>query len=87
MPTYNYKCNECETELEEFMSISEFKNKEIKCPECDAVMNNILGAPAFNMGGMKTVIKNHKNKYGSDTNNVPKSKDNGVKIYGKERKS
>ncbi len=44
MPTYDYKCNECEHEFEEFQQMTAKPVK--KCPECDGKVKRLIGAGA-----------------------------------------
>jgi putative FmdB family regulatory protein len=84
MPTYDFEC-ECGNKEELLLSISNSQEEQL-CSECGKPMTKkITGCAGFSMGTEKTIIKNHKNKYGNDTNNVPKSKDNGVRIYGRKK--
>jgi len=34
MPTYEYRCNECETIFAVVMHMSEHDRKRVKCPKC-----------------------------------------------------
>jgi putative FmdB family regulatory protein len=49
MPTYVYKCSDCETKYEIFHKSSE-KSEDIKCPECGSKKSDKLIAAA-NIGG------------------------------------
>jgi len=86
MPTYNYKCPNCGGEVEMFMSVAQ-SAEDVPCPaaECDAIMEKLIGAPAVNMNGHEAV-RSHKNRFGSDVNNVPPSIGNGVKYDAAKRK-
>ncbi len=44
MPTYDYRCLECETEFEKFQGITEDPIKE--CPECTGKVKRLIGAGA-----------------------------------------
>ncbi len=44
MPTYDYKCKECEHEFEEFQQMTAKPVK--KCPECDGKVKRLIGAGA-----------------------------------------
>ena len=44
MPTYDYKCKECEHEFEEFQQMTAKPLK--KCPECDGKVKRLIGAGA-----------------------------------------
>lgn len=50
MPTYEWKCPQCDTLLQLMTSI----NADLiapKCPECDAEMNRLYTAPAVTFKG------------------------------------
>ncbi len=51
MPTYSYKCEECQHEFDAFQKISEEPIKE--CPECtDGKLNKVFkSAPNFSLSG------------------------------------
>ncbi len=87
MPSYEYKCPSCGGEVDMFMSISEMESSEVPCPaeNCDAIMEKQMSGPAVHMNGHEAV-RSHKNKYGSDTRNVPSSPGNGVKYDAVKRK-
>ncbi|MCG9126579.1 zinc ribbon domain-containing protein [Candidatus Poribacteria bacterium] len=44
MPTYDYRCLECETEFEKFQGITEDPIEE--CPECNGKVKRLIGAGA-----------------------------------------
>lgn len=44
MPTYDYRCLECETEFEKFQGITEDPIDE--CPECNGKVKRLIGAGA-----------------------------------------
>ncbi len=44
MPTYDYLCNECEYEFEEFQSMTAKPLK--KCPECGGKVKRLIGSGA-----------------------------------------
>ena len=44
MPTYDYRCLECETEFEKFQGITEEPIEE--CPECNGKVKRLIGAGA-----------------------------------------
>jgi len=44
MPTYDYKCNECEHEFEKFQSMTAKPDK--KCPECGGKVQRLIGTGA-----------------------------------------
>jgi len=55
MPTYSYKCDSCQSVLDDIVTIAH-RNDPRKCPECGGEMklkivpvriNPILGAPGF----------------------------------------
>jgi len=51
MPTYTYNCPKCGKIIEQFLSIREFNDFEIKCSECEENMKSIINAPHFAMFG------------------------------------
>lgn len=44
MPTYDYRCLECETEFEKFQGITEDPIEE--CPDCSGKVKRLIGAGA-----------------------------------------
>lgn len=44
MPTYDYRCLECEIEFEKFQGITEDPIEE--CPECNGKVKRLIGAGA-----------------------------------------
>ena len=44
MPTYDYRCLECETQFEKFQGITEQPIEE--CPECNGKVKRLIGAGA-----------------------------------------
>jgi len=44
MPTYDYRCLECETEFEKFQGITEDPIEE--CPDCNGKVKRLIGAGA-----------------------------------------
>lgn len=44
MPTYDYRCLECETQFEKFQGINEPLIEE--CPECNGKVKRLIGAGA-----------------------------------------
>lgn len=57
MPTYSYKCEECEHEQDEFHPMSG-PNYEIHCEKCNSTkMQKQLSAPAGYVTGTETPTK------------------------------
>lgn len=46
MPFFKFECPGCHTELRKLTTIKSIKENPVMCPECDAVMEARLGAPA-----------------------------------------
>ena len=44
MPTYDYKCKECENEFEKFQQMTDKPVK--KCPKCDGKVQRLIGTGA-----------------------------------------
>lgn len=61
MPTYEYKCNECGNNFEEFQSITDEPIKT--CPQCNGSVRRLIGAgagPIFKGSGFyQTDYKNN----------------------------
>lgn len=49
MPTYNYKCRNCEHEFEKIQKIKDEPLKE--CPECNGELYKVLYASKFQLKG------------------------------------
>lgn len=49
MPTYNYKCTECDHTFEKRQKISDEPIKE--CPKCKGKVEKVLYAPQFQLKG------------------------------------
>lgn len=67
MPTYDYKCSECDIVQEEFHTMLE--TPDIKCPECGEPMKK---KPSAGHGGWKmtkdsTRNRDYKSRYGGTT--------------------
>lgn len=76
MPTYDYKCLECDHTFEEFQKITE--NPLEICPKCKGKIKRLIGpgaGPIFKGSGF----------YQTDYKSVPKDKDK--KVPSKESKS
>ena len=43
MPTYCFKCPECETEKEKYLQIKDRNNVQ-SCPKCKTIMDRLIGA-------------------------------------------
>jgi putative FmdB family regulatory protein len=58
MPTYNYKCEECENVFEDFHSIKETVEE---CPECGGSVHKYFGkAPSIQFKGDGFYINDSK---------------------------
>ncbi len=55
MPTYDYKCEECEYQFEEMLSISK-RDEPTKepCKECGGEIKQVMFAPYFGYDNIKT---------------------------------
>ena len=50
MPTYEYKCNQCEHMFETIRSYRE-RETEINCPQCGMTSSRVYSAPAVQFKG------------------------------------
>lgn len=66
MPTYEYRCTECEYEFEEFQSISD--PPIVSCPSCQGKTNRIIsGGAGLIFKGSGFYITDYRNsKYKAD---------------------
>ena len=66
MPTYQYKCSECDHEFEKFQSISD--PPITICPECDGETKRVItGGAGFIFKGSGFYITDYRNsKYKAD---------------------
>lgn len=55
MPTYDYKCEACDEQIEARRKISE-RDEPIKCPVlcCEGQMHRTVSAPAVHYDGLKS---------------------------------
>ena len=44
MPTYDYKCNDCNESLEQFHGMND--SPEVPCPSCGTIANKMIGMGA-----------------------------------------
>lgn len=45
MPTYQYRCNECQKRFELFMTYQEYDNREVACPHCEGTaVDRVIGS-------------------------------------------
>lgn len=45
MPTYEYRCNECQEIFELFMTFKEFDQKQVQCPHCQSSeVDRVIGS-------------------------------------------
>lgn len=76
MPTYDYKCTECNYAFEEFQKMTD-DSLEI-CPSCDGKLKRLIGAgfaPIFKGSGFyQTDYKNDVGKKSSDKPTPKKEK-------------
>ena len=87
MPIYEYKCSECEHELEVIQRFSDDPLK--KCPECNKnSLNKLISSPSFRLKGAgwyETDFKTGKKK--NVVSNGNETKDTEKKIANKDKKS
>ncbi len=87
MPIYEYKCSECEHELEVIQRFSDDPLK--KCPECNKnSLNKLISSPSFRLKGAgwyETDFKTGKKKNVVSNENDKKNTDK--KIASKDKKS
>lgn len=71
MPTYDYRCPECDHVQENFHSIN--SDPEIDCKLCDTIMKKVIsGGIGFIINGGGTVRRNMRSRYGhKKTENMP----------------
>jgi len=80
MPIYDYACKECGNFIEDEFGIP---GKSIECPICKEQMEPLPPEIQFRIDN--AMVTQHKRKYGNNHHAVPKSRDNGVKLYGKPK--
>ena len=55
MPTYDYACDKCDNTFEEQLPISERKDPEGRCMECnDGDVRQVIGVPLFAYDNVRT---------------------------------
>lgn len=81
MPTYEYKCNDCEHQFEELQSIN--ADALTDCPECDGTIKRIIsgGAGFVFKGSGYYITENRSEKYKEAA-----KKDSAPKKESKEKK-
>ena len=86
MPIYDYKCSDCEHEIEVIQKISD-KPKTI-CPKCNTKsLKKLISAPSFRLKGggwYETDFKTGTKKNLVDSNDNKKSKINSNKTAKKD---
>ena len=81
MPTYDYKCTECEHTFELFQSMTEDPITE--CPECKGVVKRLIGAgirPIFKGSGFYETDYKSKGGSGSKKSAVSTSPSTTTKV-------
>lgn len=81
MPTYDYKCTECEHTFELFQSMTEDPIKE--CPECNGLVKRLIGAGAgaiFKGTGFYQTDYKAKENNGSKKSSVSTSPSTTTKV-------
>lgn len=75
MPTYEYKCQKCSNEFEEFQSIT--AEAKAKCPKCGGKAKRMIslniGIIFKGKGFYVTDYKNNKNSNNEEVKSCPKS--------------
>lgn len=51
MPTYDFKCSRCDTNLSIVRSITSKEKEEFNCPSCELPMTRVFAAPAVTFAG------------------------------------
>lgn len=59
MPTYEYKCKECENRFERFQKMTDPAVTE--CPECGGAVRKLLHPPAITFKGPGFYVNDYKN--------------------------
>lgn len=62
MPIYEYKCQDCEEQIEALQQISE--PPLTTCPECGGSLKKLLSAPAFQFKGSGWYVTDYGGKSG-----------------------
>jgi len=45
MPTYEYRCQQCQKAFELFMTFEEFDNQQVQCPHCESIeVERVIGS-------------------------------------------
>jgi len=82
MPTYEYKCENCDHQFEELQSIN--ADALTKCPECDGTVKRIIsgGAGFVFKGSGYYITENRSTKYKESAKN-----DSAPKADSKDKKN
>lgn len=62
MPIYEYKCQDCDEQLEALQQVSE--PPLTTCPECGGPLKKLLSAPAFQFKGSGWYVTDYAGKSG-----------------------
>lgn len=62
MPIYEYKCQDCEEQLEALQQVSE--PPLTTCPECGGSLKKLVSAPAFQFKGSGWYVTDYAGKSG-----------------------
>ena len=90
MPIYDYKCSDCEHQIEVIQKLSD--EPKTLCPNCNKEsLNKMVSAPSFRLKGggwYETDFKtgNKKNLSSNDNKSNEKSKQNTTSVSKKEPK-
>ena len=90
MPIYDYKCSDCEHQIEVIQKLSD--EPKTLCPNCNKEsLNKMISAPSFRLKGggwYETDFKtgNKKNLSSNDNKSNEKSKQNTTSVSKKDAK-
>lgn len=85
MPTYGYKCRECETEFDVFQKISDDPVK--KCPKCDGPVKRVFHPVGIIFKGSGFYTTDYKKKEANPTPSTTGESSASKKSGGAEKKS
>ncbi|HEC63682.1 MAG TPA: zinc ribbon domain-containing protein [bacterium] len=66
MAIYQYKCPNCEEQLEKSKKMKERNNKE-KCPKCNTEMSRLISNTSFHLKGKGWYVTDYKKTAKSDS--------------------
>ncbi|MFQ3548483.1 MAG: FmdB family zinc ribbon protein [Armatimonadota bacterium] len=71
MPTYVYKCKDCEHQFEKVQKMSD--DPICECPECNGTVSRLLFAPGIVFKGSGFHINDYPSSSSANTSSAPKS--------------